>query len=109
MSVLKCYFDKSVVQASRVCDDLVRIVNYDEKGNEFITWEKFDYSTFQKSNGVVEDWSLDSLLKAGINPDFGIRTGFNTRLDGLGELQSATARFNELFDSDKDSFLENGI
>lgn len=99
MSVLKCYFDKSVNQASRVCGDLVRVVNYDEKGNEFVTWEKFDYPTFQQSNGSALDWSLDSLLKAGINPDFGIRTGFNSRLDGLGQLESATAKMNELLDS----------
>lgn len=100
MSVLKCYFDKSVNQASRVCDDFVRKVNYDEKGNEFITWEKFDYPTFQKSNGSALDWSLDALLKVGINPDFGIRTGFNSRLDGLDELSSAADKINALLDSD---------
>lgn len=82
MSVLKSYFDASVNQSSPVQDDYNRIVNYDEDGNEFITYEKVDYPTLQASHGTVADWELNALLKAGVNPNFPIRTGNPTRIEG---------------------------
>lgn len=86
MSVLKMYFDKSVNQCSPVAVDYNRVVNYDEDGIQFITYEKVDLAKFQQSLGLVDNWSLDSLVKAGIDPRFGIHTGFNTRLEGIGML-----------------------
>lgn len=83
MSVLKAYFDSSINQCSPVSKDFVRVQNFDENGNEYITYEEFDYPTYQKSLGSVQDWSLDSLMKAGINPAFPIHTGLNTRLEGV--------------------------
>lgn len=69
--------------ASPLQKDVTRVVNYDKEGNEFITWEEFDYKTFQQSLGFVSDWSLNNLLSAGIDPSFPIHTGINTRLDGI--------------------------
>lgn len=83
MSVLEKYFDTGIDQRSPVQVDYERKVNYDEDGNEFITYELVDYPKIQAANGSVKDWSLNALLKAGINPNFPIRTGINTRLEGI--------------------------
>lgn len=91
MSVLKAFFDKSVNQCSPIREDYERVVNYDEEGNEFITWSKVDYAKLQKSNGSVSDWNLDVLIKAGIDPKFGIHTGLNTRLEGVGAVEQFAA------------------
>lgn len=96
MSVLSAYFDSSLNQASPVQKDYSRVVNYDENGNEYITWEEVDYSSLQAANGKVSDWSLNSLLSAGINPNFPIRTGLNTRLEGIGVVSEATAIADEI-------------
>lgn len=99
MSVLKAYFDKNVNQESRVCPDYVRKVNYDKNGNEFITYEEFDSAAYQESLGSVNDWSLTSLLKAGIDPAFPISTTNPTRLDGFGEVMHAIDVINAELDS----------
>ena len=91
MSALKRLFNSKVNQSSPVRDDYVRKVNYDENGVEFITYEKFDYPTFQRSLGSVADWNLDALLKAGIDPAFPIHTGVPTRLEGLNSIDDFLA------------------
>lgn len=75
--------------------DFARISNYDEDGNEIVTFEKVDYPSIVRSNGNVNDWRLSSLLKAGIDPSFPIHTGYNTRLDGLSDLD----KFHDAIDS----------
>lgn len=91
MSVLSKYFSKNVNQCSPVQIDYERVVNYDEDGNEFVTWIEVDYPTLQASHGVVEDWSLKALLAAGIDPHFSIHTGNPTRLEGVGVINDAAA------------------
>lgn len=71
--------------------DFDRKVNYDEDGNEFITYVEVDYPTLQQSLGSVEHWKLSALLSAGVNPNFSIHTGLNTRLEGLGVIENAAA------------------
>lgn len=85
------YFDKSVPKSSPVQKDYNRVVNYDENGNEFITFEEVDYPAIQQANGEAADWSLNALLAAGVNPNFPIHTGNNTRLEGLNTLNQAIA------------------
>ncbi len=96
MSVFSSQFDSSLSQCSPVQKDFERVVNYDENGNEFITWKEVDYPSFQASNGLVSDWSLDSLIKAGIDPGFPIHTGNPTRLDGIGVLNEAASIADEI-------------
>lgn len=91
MSALKKYFDKTVNQCSPLVVDYVRIVNHDEDGNEFVTYEPVDYPTLVEANGSVGLWSLNALLKAGISPNFPIRTGLNTRLEGIDVINQAAA------------------
>lgn len=96
MSHLKTQFDYECNQFSPVREDLARVVNYDEDGNEFITWEPIDYDKIRVENGSLKDWNLDTLLKAGINPNFPIKTGLNTRLEGIEQVQKAAAVADEI-------------
>lgn len=96
MSVLHSYFDYDCNQCSPVRDDFERVVNVDEDGVEHITYEKVDYPSYQKSLGDASVWSLESLLKAGINPNFNISTSFGTRLDGINTIQQAQAYVDKL-------------
>ena len=102
MSVLKTYFNQKVNQCSPIQVDYNRVVNYDEAGNELIYYEKVDYPALVKSNGVAEMWSLNNLLKAGINPNFPIKTGVNTRLDGVDEINKAAAFAEQILSESKD-------
>lgn len=98
MSVLEKLFDKNVNQCSPVQPDYERLVNYDEEGNEFVSYVEVDYPTLQASHGVVADWSLNALLKAGINPNFPIHTGNPTRLEGVGVVNDAAAMAEAIID-----------
>lgn len=84
-------YDKKACFQSRVRPDYDRVVNVDEDGTERISYELVDYRKIQESNGSFLNWSLDALLKAGINPDSAIKTGFNSRLDGFNEMSVAAA------------------
>ena len=97
MSVLKAYFDGSVNQCSPSRGDVQRVVNFDEDGNEFISYEPIDYPTLVASRGCVSDWSLNSLLSAGIDPKFNIHTGLNTRLEGASIVNDMAAQADALF------------
>lgn len=84
---------------SPVQTDYNRQVEYDEVGNEIVSYVEVDYPKLQASLGNWQDWSLGTLMKAGINPDFPIHTGNPTRLEGLDELdaivQSVDIMLNE--------------
>ena len=77
---------------SPVQPDYNRVVQYDEEGNEIVTYEEVDYPKVQASLGSWTDWSLNTLLKAGINPDFGIHTGNPTRLEGVDMIADLSAQ-----------------
>ena len=88
MSVLKTLFNKLVNQSSPIQEDYNRVVNHDEEGNEFITYEPVDYKALQAELGYVGMWSLEALMKAGVDPAFPIHTGNQTRLESFDDLQS---------------------
>lgn len=102
MSVLKAYFDETVNQYSPSRGDDQRVVNYDEEGNEFITYEPIDYPALVASRGTVSDWSLDALLKAGVDPKFPIHTGLNTRLQGVDVVNSFEDKADEILQQMED-------
>ena len=86
---LKKYFDPKVNQLSPICDDYVRVVKHDEKEAEHVTYEKFDSASYQQSLGPVDNWSMTNLMKAGINPDFPVKTGYVSRIEGTDTLLKA--------------------
>lgn len=104
--MIKKYFSKDVDQCSPVQVDYERVVNYDADGNEIITWEEVDYPAIQAANGAIQDWSLNALLAAGINPNFPIHTGNNTRLEGIDVVNQATAIADEILAEDTNNNKE---
>lgn len=84
-------FNYGLEQRSSVVPDYCRVIKRDSDGKESICFQQVDYASYQKSLGSAEDWSLNSLQKAGINPNFAIHTGFGTRLEGLSELARLNA------------------
>ena len=107
MSVISKYFNKDLNQSSPVQIDLARVVNLDDEGNEFITWEEVDYSKIQASLGTGDQWSLNALLAAGIDPSFPIHTGNPTRLDGFTEVMNAIDVINSELDAPAAETPEN--
>lgn len=101
MSVLAKHFNPKIDQSSPLKIDLVRRIKVDEKHVEHVVFEPFDYDKFQQSLGTVEDWSLQSLTKAGINPDFPIHTTSPTRLELEQQVEAAAKSANELFSSEQ--------
>jgi len=99
MSVLKKYFNKKSY-ASPVMDDYDRVVRYDEDGNEIISYEKVDYPSLVDSRGTIGVWKLNALLAAGIDPNFNIHTGFNSRIEGVDTVNDALAYTDQLFAED---------
>lgn len=84
-SFLTQAFDYDVNQNSPVLQDYDLVKKYDEDGKEVIVFVPSDNEALIASNGKVTDWSLDTMLKAGINPQtIGTpRTGFNSRIEGV--------------------------
>ena len=95
-------FDYELKQASPVRDDLVQVEKRDEDGNVFTVYEKFDYPKHQASLGSVSDWSLNSLLRAGVNPNFSIHTGLPTRIEGASVVASAAAQVESILNEKKE-------
>lgn len=90
-SVLEKYVNASAPLQASPIPDYRRTVNYDEEGNEVITYPAVSGSDIVKANGSFLNWSLNSLLSAGINPNFAIHTGIGTRLDGYASILDAVA------------------
>lgn len=97
MFPLSPHFDKTVDQRSPVQPDYARVVNYDDEGNEKITYRQVDYDAIVESHGTVDAWSLDALLKAGVNPDFPIHTGNPTRIEGASAVNDMAAYAEQMF------------
>lgn len=95
MSFLSTHFDYDVVLSSPVVDDFERLVKYDKDGNEFIVYAKVDYPAVQARNGLSAVWTLNALIKSGVDPSFPIHTGNPTRLEGVSTVQE----FSEVADS----------
>lgn len=102
-NVLSKYFDPSVNQASPLVTDYVRTVHHDEKGGEYVTYDKFDSAAYQKELGPVENWSLDSLIKAGIDPRFGIHTTSPSRLEGAAVMNDFVEQSENLYKEIKEN------
>lgn len=90
------HFNDKLCVCSPLQKDYARKVNYDEDGVEYIVYEEVDYPALLRSNGFVGDWNLNNLLKAGINPDFPIHTGLNTRIEGVAVIQDAAATLDSI-------------
>lgn len=101
MNALATLFDSGVNQCSPVQRDLRRKVDYDENGNEVVSFVEVDYPSFQASLGRIDDWSLESLLKAGVSPQFPIHTYFSTRLEAEQCINGLISQLDQLFPEER--------
>lgn len=103
MSVLESHVLKDVNQFSPVGEDSVRVVKFGKDGEELVTFEPIDYKSIRDSHGTVDLWSLNSLIKAGVNPDFNIHTGFNSRIEGVDVVNQFESEIDSIIASDVDT------
>lgn len=98
--VLEVLFDSSVPVYSPVVGDLERVVSHDEEGREIVSFRPVDYAELNKMLGFVEVWSLEAMVKAGINPAFPVHTSNSvSRLEGVGTLEGVAAQVNDAFEN----------
>lgn len=97
IGVQKALFCPEIDQNSPVFGDTIRVVERDEDGREINTYPPVDYEKIRKENGKVDMWTLENLLKAGINPSFPVKTGYNSRVEGIDALGSFESQANEIF------------
>lgn len=96
-------FDSSVPAFSPVFGDVERKVEFDEDGKEIVSFVPVDYKKINDERGTVDNWSLDSLLKAGINPNFGIHTGSSvSRIEGFDVIENASKDVDVLLNSSEE-------
>lgn len=101
MSALTKLFNYKINQyATPDIPDLTMTVKKNKNGEDIITWEPTDFKKIVADNGTVDMWSLNALIAAGINPDIPIHTGYNTRLEGAGELGIIDEEVEKLLTAD---------
>lgn len=99
MSVISSQFNYELNQYSPLIDEYNAVARCDEDGKQEIVFEKADLPSIVKSHGDSEDWTLNRLLKAGINPDFPIHTSAPSRLENASEILEVEKEVNALFDN----------
>lgn len=77
---------------------LQKVLKDDE--SEVSTFVEYDNASYQKSLGNVGLWSLDALIDAGIDPQFGIHTSGSSRLDGISDLNAFKSAVDSLSNVD---------
>lgn len=92
-------FNYGLDQRSPLVADMERVEKHAVDGTVSVVYKAVNYAEIQRSHGSAQDWSLNSLKKAGINPAFGIRTGFGTRIEAFGQLAG--------FESEADIILQD--
>lgn len=93
-------FNDKVIQSSPVLPQFKMVDKYDENGVKITVAEPEDYKAYHAEIGKYQDWTLDALTKAGINPSsMHVSTGYNTRLEGINDIQAVEA--------DLDAFIAN--
>lgn len=99
MSVISSQFNYELNQYSPVIDEYNAVVKCDEDGKEDVVYEKADLPSIVKSHGDADDWKLNRLLKAGINPDFSIHTSAPSRIESASEVLEVEKEVNALFEN----------
>lgn len=97
-SVLNALFNPAINQNSPVVPCIERVSKFDENGKEVVSFEDQDlFSSVVLSHGKFSDWSINSLMKAGISPDFPIRTGPVSRVESAKDIESISSAVEKMF------------
>ena len=103
MSVLSKYRNCDLNRCSPVQKsyDLVRDF---VDGREVKSFVETDFPKIIESHGSASDWSLDSLTKAGINPNFSIHTSApGARTDVAAQVEALSSSLDNLLNSEPNS------
>ncbi|QCS36012.1 hypothetical protein [Capybara microvirus Cap1_SP_87] len=100
MKVTKLLYLENPRYASPIIPDQVMEKEYTEDGNVVQVWKvKSNYEDLIELHGDANNWSIDALMKAGIDPaSTSINTGKNSRLDGYNDLGKFIDGFEVLTD-----------
>lgn len=96
MSILSKYCNRELNTASPVLKSYDLVSDFSE-GREVKSFVETDYPKIVESHGHVDDWSLESLTKAGINPNFSIHTGSSS--SRMEEATTGVQSLNKVVDS----------
>ena len=93
-------FDTEISPFSPVIGDVERKVSFDEDGKEIVSFPEVDYKKLQASRGTVDNWSLDEMLKAGVDPgSINIHTASSvSRFEVAGVIDQLEQDVDKLFD-----------
>lgn len=78
-----------------IVGDVRRVVTKVD-GVDIPIFKEVDYSSVTAKLGSVDDWQLNKLLRAGVDPKFPIHTGLPTRLEGANTVQEAVKMADEI-------------
>lgn len=92
-------FNYGLDQRSPALGELSRVEKHLNDGSTVVSYEPTDFDAIRSSFGSIDDWSLNALKKAGVNPDFPIHTSAPSRMESVAMLQDLVARGNALLDS----------
>lgn len=81
-SVLESHYDKKRNGFSPTCPTFDMHEVFAEDGSRSVIFKETDLQKeIMEPNGKYENWKLDSLLRAGINPNTGINTSPSSRIE----------------------------
>lgn len=104
MSVLKSQFDCKLSQDSPYVPDYRRVSNFDKDGVEVVTYVEKDFPSIVKSHGKADDWSLSSMIQAGIDPSsLRVNTSASTRLDSFNDISAWNQAIDNALNESKES------
>lgn len=104
MSVLHSQFDYKLCQDSPYVVDYRRVCNFDKDGVEIVTFVEKDFPSIVKSHGKVSDWSLTSMIKAGIDPkSLHVNTSAITNLDNFNDMSAWNQVVDDVLNESKES------
>lgn len=85
-------FNYDLDQRSPKMGELSRVEKRSDDGSIVVTYEPTDFDAVRASLGSVDDWSLNALRDAGVNPNFPIHTSAPTRMESVSTLHDLIAR-----------------
>lgn len=95
-------FNFEIDQFSPVFGDVERVCKFDEEGNERVSFKEVDYPSLVASRGTVEQYKLNNLLAANIDPNFKISTGQVSRVEGVEQLRTIQKDVDDFFNKIND-------
>lgn len=101
-SVLQKFFNESVSHFSPVIPEYVRQVEKDETGDEYVHFVPLDSVSVIQANGSALDYSLNTLIKSGVNPlSMNVVTSSPSRLENVPVVQKLGSDVDSLLNTPK--------